>query len=1342
MGVVVTGYNKGYTASFSVLVFVFAFLTVSLLSAGVVFAAGVTVTPATGGTDIFADKAANAASPAYTTLGNISITENATGDFAEDQTGTLILTAPSGWQFNTSAGNLSFMPLPPPFADIKSASISVSSSLINITISTNKHAKYLDILTISRIQVRAIDGAAIPSAVNILRTSGNPGTATITGITNDVTNFGSLSQVVGSPSQVRVETANDGSGTVVPSQSVAVGNSIIVYSISRDQFSSFISNIAATWSLISKTGGVTDSDLVPAGDGKSATFTGHLVGTAKIHATSASLTSVDSGTITVSKLDQTITFGALSGKTYGDVDFGVTATASSGLTVSFTASGSCSMVDATTVHITGAGSCTITASQAGDDNYNAATDVPQTFNIAKATPTITWANPADITYGTALDSTQLDASASVPGTFVYTPTATTVLVAGAGQTLHVDFTPTDSANYNSASKDVSINVAKADPVIIVTPYSVTYDGNAHTAPGTATGVKSESLSGLDLSGTTHTDAGDYTGDAWTFTDVTGNYNDDSGTVDDNIDKADATIKVDGYTGIYDGNSHGASGSATGVKGEDLSASLDLGSSFTDVPGGTAHWTFTGGTNYNDASGDVAIDISKADALVTVTGYTGVYDALAHGATGSATGVGGVDLSGSLNLGSSFTNVPGGTAHWVFTGGTNYLDENGDVAIVISKANAVIVITPYDVTYDGNAHTATGSAKGVLGESLSGLDLTGTTHTNAGTYPTDAWTYTDVTGNYNDASGTVSDSIGKADQTITFAALPGKTYGDVNFDVTATATSGLPVSFSASGDCSVSGNTVTITGAGSCQITASQAGDSNYNAAIDVPQSFTIAQKTLTVTATADNKVYDGTSDAVAHLTVSGKIGADDVTASGTATFADKNVGTGKTVSVTGIALGGADAGNYVLTDTTATTADITARAITVTATTDTKTYDGTTSSSGVPIITSGTLAPGDTATWTQTFDNKNVGTDKILTPSGSVNDGNSGNNYDVAFVTDTTGVIASKVISSPENDVDVNAIAYASASLTVNTTGPTNIFVKSAAEPSSNVGLIGLGKFVNITTSDASVITFPVTIKIFYTDAEVTAAGVDEPTLKIYFFNTTSNAWQVEPTSAVDTVNNVVSAQLNHLSTYGVYGSAPPAPPSPPAPTGGGGGGGVACVANYTLSSPASVDGAAGSSVTVAVTMTATGTCSGSATITAIAPAGWTATSAATGTVSANKPKTVNIIVTIPSDATNGDVVFSAVAGGKTYTSTTTVTIPSAQTPAGPATGPAQTPEQAQPGPTPTGQAVSSTGQVTAQPDYVFIGIGAVIVLILAYFWLKWFRRKKVSNPTEAVARNLPATYL
>ena len=67
---------------------------------------------------------------------------------------------------------------------------------------------------------------------------------------------------------------------------------------------------------------------------------------------------------------------------------------------------------------------------------------------------------------------------------------------------------------------------------------------------------------------------------------------------------------------------------------------------------------------------------------------------------------------------------------------------------IAKADATIDVTGYSVAYDGEAHTAAGTAKGILGEDLAGLDLSGTAHSNVGTYNGDAWTFTDSTGNYN------------------------------------------------------------------------------------------------------------------------------------------------------------------------------------------------------------------------------------------------------------------------------------------------------------------------------------------------------------------------------------------------------------------------------------------------------------------------------------------------------------------------------------------------------------------------------------------------------------------
>lgn len=85
-----------------------------------------------------------------------------------------------------------------------------------------------------------------------------------------------------------------------------------------------------------------------------------------------------------------------------------------------------------------------------------------------------------------------------------------------------------------------------------------------------------------------------------------------------------------------------------------------------------------------------------------------------------------------------------------------------------------------------------------------------------------------------------DPPAKQQQTITFGALPDKIVGDLSFTVGATASSGLPVSFTAKGVCSLNGATVTLTGqAGNCTITASQAGDATYKAAADVARSFAV-----------------------------------------------------------------------------------------------------------------------------------------------------------------------------------------------------------------------------------------------------------------------------------------------------------------------------------------------------------------------------------------------------------------------------------------------------------------------------------------------------------------------
>ncbi len=255
----------------------------------------------------------------------------------------------------------------------------------------------------------------------------------------------------------------------------------------------------------------------------------------------------------------------------------------------------------------------------------------------------------------------------------------------------------------------------------------------------------------------------------------GGYNltNDSDTDLADINKADPDCTVTGYSGAYDGDPHGASGSCAGVNDEGPLAGLDLGQSFTNVPGGTANWSFTDQSgNYSNDDGSVAIEISKADPDCTVTGYSGTYDGDPHGASGSCAGVNDEGPLAGLDLGQSFTNVPGGTANWSFTDQSgNYSNDDGSVAIEISKADPDCTVTGYSGTYDGDPHGASGSCAGVNDEGpLAGLDL-GQSFTNV-PGGTANWSFTDQSGNYSNDDGSVAIEISKADPDCTVTGYIG------------------------------------------------------------------------------------------------------------------------------------------------------------------------------------------------------------------------------------------------------------------------------------------------------------------------------------------------------------------------------------------------------------------------------------------------------------------------------------------------------------------------------------------------------------------------------------------
>lgn len=171
--------------------------------------------------------------------------------------------------------------------------------------------------------------------------------------------------------------------------------------------------------------------------------------------------------------------------------------------------------------------------------------------------------------------------------------------------------------------------------------------------------------------------------------------------------------------------------------------------------------------------------------------------------------------------------------------------------------------------------------------------------------------TSVDQSFNVTSGQLQD------QTISFGPLSPVTYGDADFTLTATASSGLPVTYTSSDPsvATVSGNTIHINMPGMATVTARQAGDGTYNPAPDVEQSLVVNTKALTVTgASVDSKTYDGNTNAtISGATLVGVVGGDDVSINGTAgTFADANAGTGIAVTAN-LTLAGADMANYSLT---------------------------------------------------------------------------------------------------------------------------------------------------------------------------------------------------------------------------------------------------------------------------------------------------------------------------------------------------------------------------------------------------------------------------------------------
>jgi hypothetical protein len=190
------------------------------------------------------------------------------------------------------------------------------------------------------------------------------------------------------------------------------------------------------------------------------------------------------GTLTVTARPITVTADAQT-KVYGDADPTLTYHVTSG-SLPFSDAFSGGLTRAAGEHV---GTYAIQQGTLALSSNYTLTYVGANLTVTPATPAITWPDPADITYGAALGSTQLDATSSVPGTFTYTPDAGTIVHAGAGQTLSVSFTPTDRTDYAMVTATATMGVTQATPVLTISAPGGTYDGTPFPAAVTiASGI--------------------------------------------------------------------------------------------------------------------------------------------------------------------------------------------------------------------------------------------------------------------------------------------------------------------------------------------------------------------------------------------------------------------------------------------------------------------------------------------------------------------------------------------------------------------------------------------------------------------------------------------------------------------------------------------------------------------------------------------------------------------------------------------------------------------------------------------------------------------------------------
>ncbi|MDR3502753.1 MAG: fibronectin type III domain-containing protein [Legionella sp.] len=535
---------------------------------------------------------------------------------------------------------------------------------------------------------------------------------------------------------------------------------------------------------------------------------------------------------TVGKGSQTISYTstAPSAAVVAGATYTPTATVSSGLTVTLSvdaaSSAVCSM-SAGVVSFIGAGTCTINANQAGDSNYNAATQLQQSFTVGKGSQTISYTSTAPsaavvagATYTpTATVSSGLTVTLSVDAasSSVCSLSAGTVSFIGAG-TCTLNANQAGDSNYNAATQlQQSFTVGKGSQTISYTstaPSAAVVAGATYTPTATAT-------SGLTVTLTVDAASSAVCSMSAGTVSFIG-----AGTCTINANQA-GDSNYNAATQLQQSFTVGKGSQTISYTSTAPSAAVVAGATYTPTATATSGLTVT-----------LTVDASSSSVCSMSAGVVS-FNAVGT-CTINANQAGNANYNAATQLQQSFTVAKGSQTISYTSTAPSAAVVAGATYTPTATATSGLTVT---LTVDASSSSVCSMSAGVVS-----FNAVGTCTINANQAGN---------ANYNAATQLQqSFTVGKGSQTISYtstapsaAVVAGATYTP-----TATTTSGLTVTLTvdvaSSSVCSMSAGVVSFIGAGTCTINANQAGNSNYNAATQLQQSFTVGKGSQTVSYTS------------------------------------------------------------------------------------------------------------------------------------------------------------------------------------------------------------------------------------------------------------------------------------------------------------------------------------------------------------------------------------------------------------------------------------------------------------------------------------------------------------